>query len=162
MVTKDELFTEIENITDKLIEEGDKNGDKQLSKNEVLEMLKKQKCKKPAMVADSMFQLYDQNNDGKLSAPEIDVMILVEYIISAEIAIKYFVDQVFKADKNRDNKISKDEAKKMFMESGSKDKDATLLTKSMFEDVDNDDDGFITRDEVRQFAISYYEIYPTE
>ncbi|KAN0014437.1 hypothetical protein ACTFIU_000755 [Dictyostelium citrinum] len=162
MVTKQQLLDEIQNATDALIEHADKNGDGQLSKNEVLEMLIKGKCKKPAMVTKSMFQLYDENKDGKLSASEIDVMLLVDYIISAETAIKYFVDEIFKADKNKDNKISKNEAKRSFIDSGSKEKDATLLATSMFEDVDTDNDNFITRDEVRQFAINYYEIYPTE
>ncbi|KAM9992051.1 hypothetical protein ACTFIZ_012720 [Dictyostelium cf. discoideum] len=162
MVTKKEFLEELTQATNDLINKVDTNGDKQLSKDEVRAMYKKCKYPNPTLATNALFELFDDNKDGKLSVDEVKVSLLVEYIIEAETFIKKFVDTFFKADSNKDNKITWDEAKQFFVKGGSSEAKATVFANSMFEDVDSDNDKSITRDELREYSIEYFEIYPSE
>ncbi|KAM9988804.1 hypothetical protein ACTFIY_004861 [Dictyostelium cf. discoideum] len=162
MVTKKEFLEELSNATNEMIKECDKNGDNQLSRGEIFAMYKKSKFPNPTLATNALFELFDENNDGKLSVNEVKVAILVAYIISAETALKKFVDTFFKADSNKDNKITWDEARQFFIKCGSKESEAKVYANSMFEDVDSDNDKSITRDELRSYAIEYFGVYPTE
>ncbi|KAM9976100.1 hypothetical protein ACTFIR_009941 [Dictyostelium discoideum] len=162
MVTKKEFLEDLTNATNELIKAGDKNGDNQLSKKEINDMYKKCKYPNPTLATNSLFELFDLDKDGKLSVNEVAVGLFVDYIIEAETCLKKFVDTFFKADSNKDNKITWEEARQYFVSSGSNDAQAKVLANSMFEDVDSDDDKCITREELREYAIEYFEIYPTE
>ncbi|EAL65815.1 calcium-binding protein [Dictyostelium discoideum AX4] len=162
MVTKKEFLEDLTNATNEMIKAGDKNGDNQLSKKELYELFKKCKYPNPTLVTNSLLELFDLDKDGKLSVNEVKTALLVDYIIEAETCLKKFVDSIFKADSNKDNKITWDEARQFFVTSGSNEAQAKVFANSMFEDVDSDDDKCITREELREYAIEYYEIYPTE
>ncbi|KAN0040595.1 hypothetical protein ACTA71_008933 [Dictyostelium dimigraforme] len=162
MVSKKEFIEELTRVTNDLIKRADKNGDKKLSKDEVLDIYKKSKYPNPTLATNSLFELFDEDEDGQLSFDEVRVAALVDYIIMAETAIKQMVDKTFKADTNKDDKISFEEAKQAFIKSGSNEKAATVYALSMFSDVDSDHDNSITREELRQYAIKYYEIYPSQ
>ncbi|EAL65871.1 calcium-binding protein [Dictyostelium discoideum AX4] len=150
MVTKKEFLEELTNATNEAIKAADKNGDNQLSKKEVNDMYKKCKYPNPTLATNSLFELFDLDKDGKLSVNEVKTAVLVDYIIEAETCLKKFVDIIFKADSNKDNKITWDEARQYFITSGSNEAQAKVLANSMFEDVDSDDDKCITREELRE------------
>ncbi|KAM9942452.1 hypothetical protein ACTFIT_005833 [Dictyostelium discoideum] len=149
-------------ILNEMIKSFDKNGDNQFSKKEINDMYKKCKYPNPTLATNSLFELFDHDKDGKLSVNEVKAALLVDYIIKAEDCLKKFVDTIFNADSNKDNKITWDEARQFFVTCGSNEAQAKVLANSMFEDVDSDDDKCITREELRKYAIEYFEIYPTE
>ncbi|KAN0040594.1 hypothetical protein ACTA71_008932 [Dictyostelium dimigraforme] len=161
-LTKKEFLDELTVATNEVIKYADDNNDKQLSKDEVFEAYRSSGFPNPTLATNSLFELFDEDKDGKLSSDEIKVMVLVDYIIEAETAIKKIVDEIFKADVNQDDEISFDEAKEMFIKNGSSENTSIVYTISMFKDVDINKDNSISRGEFRKYVIDYYDIYPNE
>ncbi|EGC39152.1 hypothetical protein DICPUDRAFT_75277 [Dictyostelium purpureum] len=143
----------------------DKNNDRELSWDEVVERLKENKnCKDPYFAAFSMFTALDKNQDRKISLTEVQNHKLETYAKKCENIIKKDIKNVLKEyDGNKDGKITWDEVCDVFR----KDPDVgeegcENSTRYLFGSMDKNNDKVITKDELRAFSMRFNNLYPSQ
>ncbi|EGC28857.1 hypothetical protein DICPUDRAFT_59151 [Dictyostelium purpureum] len=149
MATVSDVCKKIEEDIESMLQKYDKNGDKSLTRGEIVESLSQINARNPLKTALLIFKRLDTNRDGTISINEIRNNATQLNQKNLEDAIRREVTQILdNHDKNGDQKITLDEMVESLIKTSNLDKEKTADI--YFYEIDTDKDGVLTVDELKK------------
>ncbi|EGC33291.1 hypothetical protein DICPUDRAFT_98602 [Dictyostelium purpureum] len=148
-----DVCRKIEKDVDDMLQKYDKDGDKSLTRSEVVEYFSKTDPKMAKINAVMIFKLLDHNRDDTISINEIRKHATKLNKKNLEAAISREVNQILEThDKNGDQKITLDEMVQSLMKTSNLDKETARETAEFyFSEIDGDKDNVMTVAELRKY-----------
>ncbi|EGC34950.1 hypothetical protein DICPUDRAFT_47964 [Dictyostelium purpureum] len=154
MATVSEVCQKIEDDVESMLQKYDKDGDRSLTRSEVIEYFTQNKVKNPKISAVMIFKLLDTDRDDTISINEIRKHATKLNQKNLEDAITREVKQFLgRHDTNGDQKITFDEFVEDLVKTEKMDKETAKDTADFFfSEIDTDKDNILTVAELRKYV----------
>ncbi|EGC34945.1 hypothetical protein DICPUDRAFT_94666 [Dictyostelium purpureum] len=156
MATVRDVCKKIERDVEDMLEKYDKDGDKSLTRSEVIEYFTQNNVKNPTIHAALIFKLLDVDRDDTITINEIRKHVNKINQKNLEEAITRQVGQYLERyDQNGDFKITFDEMVESLIKVTKLDKNTARETAEFyFSQIDTDNDYVLTVDELKKYCCS--------